>query len=101
MSNTGDDRPDREALKGLDAAVGRLIGEVTALRGRAAEAEAKSEEFGELVQRFTGNEGEAGRLLSRLEALESENADLKERLERGRDGVDRLLAKIKFLEEQR
>ena len=44
---------------------------------------------------------EAGRLLSRLKALESENEDLHARLEQGREGVERVLARIRFLEEQR
>ena len=38
--------------------------------------------------------------MSRLKGLEQENADLRARLERGRDGVDRMLARIRFLENQ-
>jgi hypothetical protein len=40
-------------------------------------------------------------LLTRLQRLEEENADLRSRVERGRAGVDRLLAKVRFLENQR
>jgi predicted nuclease with TOPRIM domain len=69
--------------------------------GRAEEAEAKSEELEEIVRRFTGDEAEAGRLLTRLSDLEEENTDLHGRLKKGRSGVDRLLAKIRFLEAQR
>ncbi len=39
-------------------------------------------------------------MLTRLKRLEAENADLRSRLTRGRAGVDRLLAKIRFLENQ-
>ena len=69
------------------------------MKGRASEAESKSAEFEELVKRFTGDDKEAGRLLTRLRDLESQNTDLKERLELGREGVERLIARIKFLEE--
>ena len=40
-------------------------------------------------------------MLTRLDGLEEENQDLRGRLKRGRAGVDKLLAKIRFLEEQR
>ena len=45
-----------------------------------------------------GDEGEADRILTRLHTLEEENGDMRHRLEQGREGVDRLLAKIRFLE---
>jgi predicted nuclease with TOPRIM domain len=89
------------AFKALDAAVARLIEELASAKDRAAEAEAESTELQELVRRFTGDEAEAGRLLTRISNLEGENSDLRTRLERGRQGVDRLLARLKFLEEQR
>lgn len=103
MSNTEADggQPERVAFQALDGAVGRLLAELTATRGRVAEAEAQSAELQELLRRFTGDEEEAGRLLSRLRDLEGENSELRDRLERGRQGVDRLLARLKFLEEQR
>ena len=101
MSNTEVDggQPERAAFQELDSAVGELIEELVTLKGRASEAESKSAELEELVQRFTGDDAEAGRLLTRLRDLESENTDLKARLDRGREGVDRLIARIKFLEE--
>jgi hypothetical protein len=39
-------------------------------------------------------------MVSRLRALEEENADLRSRIDQGREGVERLLAKIRFLENQ-
>ena len=68
---------------------------------RAEEAEKTSAELNELMRRVAGNPAEAGDLLTRLKLLEDENADLRSRLERGKAGVDRLLAKVRFLEEQR
>lgn len=103
MSDSGDkeERPDRAAFHALEALVGRAVDRLETLRMRAEAAEAKSAEMEELVRRFTGDDAAAGRLLSRLEALEKENRDLRDRLERGRDGIDRVLARIRFLEEQR
>jgi len=52
------------------------------------------------VRRFTGNEAEAGELMNRLKGLETENVELRGRLEAARAGVDRMIARIKFLENQ-
>ena len=103
MSNTGGsgDRSDRAALTELESAVGGLLDRLADVSTRAEEAEGKSEELEELVKRFTGDDAEAGRMLTRLDGLEEENQDLRGRLKRGRAGVDKLLAKIRFLEEQR
>jgi len=38
--------------------------------------------------------------LTRLKNLESENQELLDRLKMGKAGVERLLARIRFLEEQ-
>ena len=103
MSNKegNDERSDRTALTELEGAVSGLLDRLAAVSARVEDAVGKSEELEELVKRFTGDGAEAGRMLSRLKGLEEENQDLRSRLEAGRDGVDKVLAKIKFLEEQR
>jgi predicted nuclease with TOPRIM domain len=58
------------------------------------------EELSELVKRFTGDDAEAGLMLTRLKRLEDENADLRGRLDQGRAGVERMIARIRFLENQ-
>ena len=93
-------QPEREAFQALESAVGQALERLEQMGRRIQTAEAKSAELGELVKRFTGNDEEAGRLLTRLRSLEEENADLKGRLAEGRAGVDRLLSKIRFLENQ-
>ncbi len=102
MSNPVGDaaQPDRAAFEALDRAIGDLLARLTWLHDRAALAEEKSEDLEEMLRRFTGSEVDAGQLISRLRHLEGENADLRGRLEQGRAGVDRLLAKIRFLEGQ-
>ena len=91
---------ERAAFARLERAVGRLLDRLETTTMRAEAAEARAEEMGALVKRFTGDEGEAERLLTRLEGLERENAELRSRLERGRDGVDRMIARLRFLENQ-
>lgn len=102
MSKPEDSAPadERAAFARLERAVGRLLDRLETTTMRAETAEARAEEMGALVQRFTGDEGEAERLLSRLERLEADNEELRGRLMRGRDGVDRMLARIRFLENQ-
>ncbi len=103
MSNSGDNvaQSDRVVFQRLERAVGEMLGRLERTRLRAEAAEAKSAELQELVHRFTGDEGAAGRLLTRLSNLEAENEDLRTRLEKGRESVERLLAQIRFLEGQR
>ncbi len=107
MSEPGDNggAPEAAAFDRLEAAIGQLVERLEAsgasvqeAEARATAAEARTAELAELVKRVTGDEAEAGRLMSRLKGLEQENADLRTRLERGRDGVDRMLARIRFLE---
>ena len=60
----------------------------------------------ETQEAITDIESELGTLedvdldLEELESLEEENADLRDRVTRGREGVKRLLARIRFMEEQ-
>lgn len=102
MSKRGDNGgpPEKQAFDALERAVNQLLGHLEDMEDRLSASEARSSELGEVVQRFTGEEGEADRILTRLHTLEEENADLRSRLQQGREGVDRLLAKIRFLENQ-
>jgi predicted RNase H-like nuclease (RuvC/YqgF family) len=102
VSKPGDNGgpPEGQALDALERAVVRALAHLEAMDDRVAAAEARSSELGEVVKRFTGDEGEAERILTRLQTLEEENTDLRQRLQLGREGVDRLLAKIRFLENQ-
>ena len=103
MSNPEDSagHTERAALHELDRAVGGAVERLRSLRARAEGAEARARDLEELLRRFTGDPEEAGRLLGRLRAMEAENADLRARLGKGREGVERMLARLRFLEEQR
>jgi len=92
--------PERAAFAALEGAVGRALDRLTSMTERVQAAETKSVELSELVKRFTGDDAEAGRMLTRLKRLEEENGDLRRRLDEGRAGVDRMIARIRFLENQ-
>jgi len=102
VSNPGGngEQPEREAFAALERAVGQALERLELMQRRVRAAEARSTELDEIVRRFTADGAEAGRILTRLRHLEAENADLKGRLADGRAGVDRLLSKIRFLENQ-
>jgi len=80
----------------VDAAL-RHLGEVTR---RAEMAEDRNAEFEALIKRFAGDEGDAGQVLHRLAELEEDNENMRSRLEAGQVSVDKLIAKIRFMEEQ-
>jgi len=94
-------KTEKAALRELERAVAGALERLRSLRARAEEAEARERDLQELLRRFTGDPEEAGRLLGRMRALQAENADLRQRLDRGREGVERILARLRFLEEQR
>jgi predicted nuclease with TOPRIM domain len=90
---------EEAAFSRLDAAIGELADGLAEAMEKAADAERRNAELSEMLRRFSGDE-DAGRLMSRLKHLEAENADLRARLDRGREGVDRMIARIRFLENQ-
>ena len=47
----------------------------------------------------SGEEGPR-EMIDKLRIFEEENRDLRNRLDQGREGVDRILARVKFLEEK-
>jgi len=91
---------EQAAFTRLERAIARMVEQHARTTQRAQAAEARVAELTEAVRRFTGDEAEAGRIMTRIRTLEEENAELRTRLERGRDGVDRMIARIRFLENQ-
>ncbi|MDZ7779617.1 MAG: hypothetical protein U5R14_06710 [Gemmatimonadota bacterium] len=103
MYGPGDreERPEEAALEDLERAVADAVERLRDLQERVEAAETRSAQLQQLVGRFTGDAKGASDLLTRLGHLDDENADLRERLDRGRAAVERLLARIRFLEDQR
>jgi predicted RNase H-like nuclease (RuvC/YqgF family) len=92
---------ERQAFASLDKAVTRALEELKALRQRAAEAERMNAELTGLLKSFESGEETAAGMKARLTRLETENEDLRSRVERGRETVERLIARVGFLENQK
>ncbi|MEX2531448.1 MAG: hypothetical protein WD960_11810 [Gemmatimonadota bacterium] len=102
MSESGDRNgvvDEREDFARLERAVGKLLAERKQLVARASRAEARIRDVEALLRRFTTGDEDPAEWRSRLETLQRENAELRERLDGGRESVERLLARIQFLEE--
>ncbi len=84
----------------LEKAVEASVARVQELGREVAVARAERRRLEEHLQRFTSGEENPSDLLSRLQHLQDENRVLLDRLKRGREGVEKLLARIRFLEEQ-
>jgi chromosome segregation ATPase len=102
VSNPGGNgaHPERAAFAALERAVGHTLDRLEGLNGRLARAEENGAELEELLRRFTGHEVEPGEIVARLRLLEEENLELRSRVDEARAGIERLLAKIRFLEDQ-
>jgi hypothetical protein len=85
----------------LEAAVLRALERIRQLEGQLGDAQRRTGELDQVLARITAGEVAPSSLLESVRALEGENADLRQRLAGGRERVERLLAKIRFLEEQR
>jgi ATP/maltotriose-dependent transcriptional regulator MalT len=89
-----------EAYSRLETAVEGTLAKVSSLEGDLDQARSKVRETEELLRKFSAGEDDPASLNSRRLELEGENKDLLEKLRQGREGVERLLARIRFLEEQ-
>ena len=100
MSNPADNEGQsvQEGFVVLEEAVDQAIDQLSTMSERIGLIEAKNTELAKLVERFTGDELEADRIVTQVRELEAENTELRDRLVRGREGVDRLQTKIQFLE---
>jgi len=84
-------------VDGLDKAVTRLLTELDRARSDAKKAQLELKETARAVSGL-GAKGASG-LLERVRVLEGENEDLRTRIGDGSEIVQRLQAKIRFLEE--
>jgi predicted RNase H-like nuclease (RuvC/YqgF family) len=100
VSRSGSERTGGEAFAALTAAVERALERIRELEGRVRDAESRSSELGAMLERFNADEEAPAQMVERLGRLEEENREMKRRLEAGRGAVDRLLARIRFLEEK-
>jgi predicted RNase H-like nuclease (RuvC/YqgF family) len=103
VSNLGDDRgphDDQKALTRLDEAVSQTVSRLEALRTRVEEVQAREADMRGLLGQFTAGELDPAEIMGHVRTLEEENEMLRRRLRDGKEAVERLLARIRFLEEQ-
>ena len=91
---------ERCGLPALESAVTRTLEELRGARRRAADAERRSADLEALLQSFESGTASPFEMKQRLARIEEENRDLRERIARSRETVERLLARIRFLEDQ-
>lgn len=103
MSSQGPDSPSCSVpeIVGLETAIERAVAEVRAARLEAKDAEARAAGSDELLRAFADGSQDPGALSRRVAQLEAENEALRRRIRKGRDGVDQILARIRFLEHRR
>jgi predicted RNase H-like nuclease (RuvC/YqgF family) len=86
-------------FEALESAVDRLLDRVREMEETVRKSNRRRQEVETLLERMTTGDENPARMSERIQALESENQDLRRRLGEGRSGVDRLLARVRYLEE--
>lgn len=79
----------------------RALAELRAAREAAKEAEERAKRSDQLMRQLVDGRQDPAALADRVAQLEAENEDLRDRIGRGREAVDGILASIRFLEERR
>lgn len=89
------------ALDALTAAATGAETEIKRLRAVVKKADAKLQDQERLLSSIASGKDSPSEMRERLTASEIQNKDLLGRLEQGREAVDRMLAKLRFLEEKK
>ena len=103
MSNLGNDRgsqDDQKAFTRLEKAVSQTVSRLQTLRTRVEEVQAREADMRGLLGQFTAGELDPAEIMGHVRTLEEENELLRRSLRDGKEAVERLLARIRFLEEQ-
>jgi hypothetical protein len=88
-------------LERLSVAVHSLLADWEQLRARASFAEARARELESALRDVTSGTVDPVALANRVNALEQENKFLARRLDRARQSVKRISARLQFLDEDR
>ncbi|CAN5681270.1 hypothetical protein BH23GEM9_BH23GEM9_13540 [soil metagenome] len=88
-------------LDRLEQTIHRLLESHDAWRQRATAAESRIAELEGTVRQFASGGLDPVALADQVRALEERNRAMKERLERGQETVQRMLARLQFAEEGR
>lgn len=82
----------------LELSVRRLMDDYQVLKARAASAEARSQELEATLASISGDGPDPIELNRRIVELEAENRHLLERLQSARAEIERIMARLQFLE---
>lgn len=85
----------------LERAVDTLLGANDELRGRLEATDRRVRELEEALQAVTSGELDPSLMAGELEQLRRRNDELRKRMEDARDAVQRVLGRIRFVEEDR
>ncbi len=99
MQRTSKDVAPDKAVERLENAVTAALTRVELLEGEVVRMNEQGVELEGLLKGVTSGDAGPREMIAKLHILEEENSDLRRRLEEGREGVDRLLSQVKFLEE--
>ena len=94
------DSMEQQALSRLEAAVERLLQERAAVAGQERETEDRVRGLETLLGEFTEGKVDTASLEKAIARLRDENAQLKGRMAEGREAVERILSRLRFLENQ-
>lgn len=103
MSDSGEstnDGVERQALSRLEDAVLQLIESRADIESRALEAQERIDGLEKQLRQSQEGDRDVTMLRDTLGELKAQNADLRARISEGREGVDRLLSRIRFLDDQ-
>ena len=103
MSDSGEstnDGVERQALSRLEDAVLQLIESRADIESRALEAQERIDGLEKQLRQSQEGDRDVTMLRDTLGELKAQNADLRARISKGREGVDRLLSRIRFLDDQ-
>lgn len=92
----------REAENGFGAlaqAVTRALARIRELEGELRSTRDRRDEVEALLQRMTAGEENPAHMAERLKRLDQENGELRLRLSAGQEIADRLLARVRYLQE--
>lgn len=90
---------DVAGFRALEEAVEEALARIRELEASLRETRARKEEVEGLLDRMTSGEENPARMAESLEVLGADNHDLRSRLKVGREVTERLLARVRYLEE--
>lgn len=86
-------------MDGLEEVLEKVLRRISTLKARVEDAEERRDELQALLEEFQSGGEDPAELARRARRLEEENQELRRRLHDGRGAVERILARVRFLEE--